>query len=136
MGKIKTLKEKGVTLDSHNFKQQTVECTEDEALEEFALYWKNAEDWGDLIPEKRKVRILEKALTAPVLPDKMIPLRPNNRNEIMYFEALKLVRDRTLLVQEIRYNRLMKDEEARKLAKEKEDEAKAAKPEVENSEKV
>ncbi len=117
MAKIKTLKEKGVTLDSHSFKQQTVECTEDEALEEFALYWKMAEDWGDTIPEKRKVRILEKALTAPVLPDKMIPLRPNNKNEIMYFEALKLVRDRTLLVQEIRYTRLLKERQEQDDAK-------------------
>lgn len=123
----KTLKEQGVTLDSHNFKQQTVECTLDEALEEFATYWQSAESWGDRLADKRKLRILEKALTAPVLPDKMIPLRPNDSNEIMYFEALKLVRDRTLLVQEIKYNEMMKAEAARKaaeaaLAAEKEEE--------------
>jgi len=114
--KSKTLREKGVTLDAHNFKQQTVDCTLDEALEEFARYWQSAESWGDRLSDKRKTRILEKALTAPVLPDKMIPLRPNSQDEIMYFEALKLVRDRTLLVQEIKYNEMMASEAARKKA--------------------
>lgn len=118
----KTLAQKGVTLDGSKVKigLKDVVVTKDELYDQIAKDWSTAEAWGSRLSPKRKLRVLEKAITAPVFPDHLIPLRPNDKDEANYFLALQQLQDTRMYLVEVLYSEMEATEAAKKEAKENE----------------
>ncbi len=112
----KTLTQKGITLDGSKVKigLKDVVITKDELYEQIAKDWALAESWGDRLSPKRKLRVLEKAITAPVFPDHIIPLRPNDKDEANYFLALQALQDTRMYLVEVLYAEMQEAEALKK----------------------
>lgn len=123
----KTLLQKGVSIQTEAMKTSMrlsdVEVTKEEIYDEFANRWTKAEQISDAynIPDKRRIRILEKILGGPALPDSLIPLRPNNAGEAAYFMALRDIQDVVTVLTEVLFSEMSASEKARVEARIKEE---------------
>lgn len=103
-----SLAEKGVSIDPSKISVTTVKVSAEELDNELAVRWNRAERLAELIPIKRQVLILRKALLSPVMPDNLFPLRKGDGHEAAleaaYFVQLEAVKDVILARTEIMYN--------------------------------
>lgn len=116
----KTLEQRGILLDpaNVNVKIKKIEVTKAELYDELAQDWMTADLAKSRVSPKRQLRILEKVLTAPAFSDELIPLKPDDTNEQVYFMALCKVKDTVLYIQDVLYDELMEGESERRKANE------------------
>lgn len=114
----KTFNERGITLNQKDLDLAltVVDVSKDDLYEELGHRWQSAMIYGEKLKDSRRVRVLEKALTAPAFADSLIPLRPNNVDEAMYFMALCKVKDVVLYIQDVLYKEMQASDDARRAA--------------------
>lgn len=115
----KSLEQRGILLDPANLnvKIKKLEISKEELYEELARDWRMVELAKARVSPKRQIRVLEKTLTSPAFEDALIPLKETDVNEYVYFEALCKVKDTVLYIQEVLYDEMFQDEQARRDAK-------------------